>query len=194
MSLSKFFRRNYWDLERTRELEAHIAFETDENIARGMTPDEARRTAYIKFGSPTRVREEIWRSNSLPTLEHFLRDLQYAWRTLSRNPGYALVAVLTLGLGIGANTAIFTVVNGMLLRPLPYAESGRIVHLQQKAPKVSPDPFGFSVLEIKDYREQGRAFSDLAEYHSMTFTVLGTNVGNVWQPEWYPQTFLMCLA
>jgi putative ABC transport system permease protein len=176
MSLSKFFRRNYWDLERTRELEAHIAFETDENIARGMTPDEARRTAYIKFGSPTRVREEIWRNNSLATLEHFLRDLQYAWRTLSRNPGYALVAVLTLGLGIGANTAIFTVVNGVLLRPLPYAESGRIVHLQQKAPKVSPDPFGFSVLEIEDYREQGRAFSDLAEYHSMTFTVLGTNV------------------
>jgi putative ABC transport system permease protein len=176
MSLAKFLRRKYWDRERTREVEAHIAHEIDDNLARGMSPDEARRAAYIKFGSPTRVREEIWRINSLAPLEHFQRDLRYAWRTLSRNPGYALVAVLTLGLGIGANTAIFTVVNGVLLRPLPYVEAGRIVHLQQKAPKVSPDPFGFSVLEIRDYREQGRVFSDLAEYHSMTFTMLGTSV------------------
>ncbi len=176
MSLGKFFRRGYWDQERTHELEAHIAHEIDDNLARGMSLDEARRAAYIKFGSPTRVREEIWRINSFAPLEHFLRDVRYASRTLSRNPGYALVAILTLGLGVGANTAIFTVVNGVLLRPLPYTQALRIVHLQQKAARISPDPFGFSVLEIKDYREQARVFSDLAEYHSMTFTMLGTSV------------------
>lgn len=176
MSLKRFFRRKHWDHERTRECEAHIAHEIDDNLARGMTPDEARRRAYLKFGNPVRVREEIWRTNSLAPLEHFLRDLRYAWRTLGRNPGYALVAILTLGLGIGANTAIFTVVNGVLLRPLPYAQAGRFVHLQQKAPRVIPDPFGFSVAEIQDYRAQNRVFSDLAEYHSMTFTMLGTKV------------------
>jgi len=176
MSLRKFFRRNYWDGERARELEAHIAHEIDDNLARGMNTEEARRAAYIKFGNQTRVREDIWRMNSVAPLERFLRDLRYAWRTLRRSPGYALVAVLTLGLGIGANTAIFTVVNGVLLRPLPYAHSNRIVHLQQKAPRVSPDPFGFSVLEIKDYREQSQVFSDIAEYHSMAFTLLGTTV------------------
>ena len=176
MGLSKFFRRNFWDQERVREVETHIAYEIDDNLARGLNPEQARRAAYIKFGNPTHFREEIWQMNSLAPLENFLRDLRYAMRTLRRNPGYALVAVLTLALGIGANTAIFSVVNGVLLRPLPYAQSGRIVHLQQKAPKVSLDPFGFSVLEIKDYREQAHLFSDLAEYHSMTFTMLGTSV------------------
>ncbi len=176
MSLSRFFQRRYWDEERAREVKAHIAHEIDDNLARGMNQEEARRAAYIKFGNPTRVREEIWRINSLAALEHFLRDLRYAWRVLRRSPGYAFVAILTLGLGIGANTAIFTVVNGVLLRPLPYAQSGRIVHVQQKATKVSPDPFGFSVLEINDYRQQGAVFSDLGEYHSMNFTMLGTKV------------------
>ncbi|WP_158751672.1 ABC transporter permease [Acidobacterium sp. S8] len=176
MSWRRFFQRPHWDNECAQELEAHIAHEIDENLARGMDANEARRAAYLKVGNPVRVREQIWRNNSFLLLEHFLRDLRYAFRTLSRNPGYALVAILTLGLGIGANTAIFSVVNGVLLRPLPFADAGRIVHLQQKALKVSSDPFGFSVQEIRDYREQGTVFSSLAEYHSMTFTMLGTTV------------------
>ena len=176
MRLKKFFQRNYWDRETASECESHIAHEIDHNLARGMKPDEARRAAYVRFGNPVRVREEVWRSNSLAPLEHFLRDLRYAWRTLGRNRGYALVAILTLGLGIGANTAIFAVVNGVLLRPLPYAQAGQIVHLQQKTPRILPDPFGFSVAEVQDYRAQNRVFSDLAEYHSMTFTMLGSKV------------------
>jgi predicted permease len=176
MSLKRILQRKHWDEEVASECESHLAHEIDDNLARGMNANEARRRAYLKFGNPTQVREEIWRRNSLAPLEHFLRDLRYAWRTLGRNPGYALVAILTLALGIGANTAIFTVVNGVLLRPLPYAHAGQIVHLQQKAPHAFPDPFGFSVAEIQDYRAQNRVFSDLAEYHSMTFTLLGTKV------------------
>jgi hypothetical protein len=174
MGLLKFFRRRSWDRERAAEIEAHLLSEIDENLAAGMAPEGARRRAYVKFGNPTSVREEIWRMNSITTLENLLRDLRYAWRTLLRNPGYALIAVLTLGLGIGANTAIFTVINGVLLRPLPYAKSERIVHLDQVAARVGPEPIGFSVQEIRDYREQNHVFSDLAEYHSMTFTLLGT--------------------
>jgi predicted permease len=174
MSLRRYFRRRHWDAERVQEFEAHIQNEIDDNLARGMSREVARRQAYLKFGNPARVREEIWKMNSIAPLENLLRDVRYAWRTLLRNPGYALVAVLTLGLGIGANTAIFTVINGVLLRPLPYAESRQILHLDQVAARLSPDPIGFSVQEIRDYREQNHVFSDLAEYHSMTFTLLGT--------------------
>src|SRR5580698_9462502 len=174
MSLRNFFRRSSWDAERTEEIDAHLRFEVDQNLAIGMTPAEAQRQAYLKFGNPTRVREEIWQMNSIAMFENFQRDVRYAWRTLLRNPGYALVAILTLGLGIGANTAIFTVINGVLLRPLPYAQANQIVHLDQVASRVGPDQLGFSVQEIRDYREQNHVFSALAEYHSMTFTMLGT--------------------
>lgn len=112
--------------------------------------------------------------DSIAPFESLLRNVRYAWRVLGRNPGYALLAVLTLGLGIGANTAIFTVINGVLLRPLPYARAGQIVHLDQTAAKIGPDPMGLSVQEVRDFRGQNHVFSDVAEYHSMTFTLLGS--------------------
>jgi predicted permease len=173
MRLIRFFRRRDWDSIRAQEMEAHLQCEIDENVARGMSNEEARRQAYLKFGSPTHVREEIWRMNSVAWVENLLRDVRYAWRTLLRNPGYALVAILTLGLGIGANTAIFTVINGVLLRPLPYAQSSQIVHLDQVATRMGPDSIGLSVPEYEDYRSQSRSFSGIAEYHSMLFTLLG---------------------
>lgn len=178
MSLRKYFRRKRDDAEVTSEMEQHLAQECEENVARGMTEEEARRKAYLKFGNPVRVREELWRMNSVAMLENFLRDVRYAWRTLLRNPGYAAVAALTLGLGIGANTAIFTVINGVLLQPLPYAQAGQIVHLDQVASKLGPDPLGLSMQEVRDYREQNHVFSDVSEYHSMAFIMLGAK-----QPE-----------
>jgi hypothetical protein len=173
MGLRRFFRRRLRDEEVNLEMENHIALECDENIARGMSGEEARRQAYVKFGSPRRVREDLWTGNSIAPLENILRDLRYAFRTLRRSPGYTLMAVLTLGFGIGANAAIFTVINGVLLRPLPYAKPAQIVHVEQTAVKVGPDPIGFSVQEVMDYRQLNHVFSDLAEYHSMTFTLLG---------------------
>jgi putative ABC transport system permease protein len=111
--------------------------------------------------------------NSIGWFENPMREFRYALRTLLRSPGYTLMAMLTLGLGIGANTAIFTVINGVLLRPLPYGNPDQIVHLEQIAARIGPNPIGFSVQEVRDYREQSRLFSELAEYHSMTFTLLG---------------------
>src|ERR1700727_19927 len=174
MSLRRFFRRRRNDAEVSIEMESHLSLESDENLARGMSKEEARRQAYLKFGSPERIREEVWKRNSIAPLEKALRDIRYAWRTLHRSPGYAFMAILTLGLGIGANTAIFTVINGVLLRPLPYAHAGQIVHLDQTAAKLGPDPMGISVQEVRDFREQNHVFSDVAEYHSMTFTLLGS--------------------
>ncbi len=176
MSIRRFVRRQRSDADVSMEMENHLILESDENVARGMSKEEARRQAYLKFGSPERIREEVWKWNSIAPLEKLLRDIRYAWRTLRRSPGYALMAILTLGLGIGANAAIFTVINGILLRPLPYENPKQIVHLEQTASKVGTDPIGFSVQEIADYRQLNHVFADLAEYHSMTFTLLGSKV------------------
>lgn len=86
------------------------------------------------------------------------------------------MAILTLGLGIGANAAIFVVINGVLLRPLPYAQPTQIVHVEQTASRIGTDPIEFSVQEVEEYRQLNHVFSDLAEYHSMTFTLLGAKV------------------
>jgi len=109
----------------------------------------------------------------LTFFEHLRQDFAYGWRGLARNPGFAAVVILTLGLGIGANTAIFSVVHGVLMRPLPYHAPERLVMLNQAAPKIGDDSFGFSVPDFTDFRERTRAFSALSEYHSMWFILLG---------------------
>ena len=104
---------------------------------------------------------------------HLRQDLAYGVRGLIRNPGYAAVVILILALGIGANTAIFSVVHGVLMRPLPYHQPGRLVVLHQATPKTGDDSIGFSVPDFADFRERSRAFSSLSEYHSMWFILLG---------------------
>src|SRR6185436_17091595 len=102
MSLKRFFRRDRWDDERARELEAYLAIETDENIARGMSPDAARDAARRKLGNVTLVREEIYQMNTMKVIDSAWRDLKYGARLLRLNPGFAIVAILSLALGVGA--------------------------------------------------------------------------------------------
>jgi putative ABC transport system permease protein len=106
-------------------------------------------------------------------LDHLKQDLAYGWRGLRRNPGFAAVVILTLALGIGANTAIFSVVHGVLLRDLPYTEPDRLVAVSQAAPKAGQAALGFSVPDFTDFRERNRAFAGMSEYHSMWFILLG---------------------
>src|SRR5579871_5727212 len=102
-------------------------------------------------------------------------DTRYALRMMRNNPGFTLAATLILGLGIGANTSIFSLVESVLLKPLPYLQGDRLVVLQQRAAKLGQDNVRFSAAEIDDYRRQSQTLSQLAEYHSMTFTLLGRN-------------------
>ena len=151
MSWTRFFRRRYWDEERARELESYLEAETDENTARGMSPEEARYAARRKLGNLTLIREEIYRMNSLGWLEILWQDLRYGLRMLAKNPGFTVVAVLTLALGIGANTAIFSIANVFMFRPLPVkgAERLTVVAVQSKG---QSDPSPVSYLDYQEYR------------------------------------------
>src|SRR4029077_1769364 len=101
------------------------------------------------------------------------QDTRYALRMMRKNRGYTLAAVAILGLGIGANTSIFSVVNSVLLKPLPYTDGNRLVIVRQQGAKNGVTDMGFSVAEVNDYRERNRSLSGLVEYHAMTFTLLG---------------------
>lgn len=162
MSLRRFLHRRQWDEERVREVEAHLAEEIDDNQARGMTPQEARRRAYIKFGNPTVIREEIWQMNSFVLIENLGRDLRYAARQLLRSRGFAAIAVLTLALGIGVNTAVFSITNGLFFSSLHIRDEGRVAEIgfEQKGDSWQPN------LSLPEYRElrdgTSNVFSEVA--------------------------------
>jgi putative ABC transport system permease protein len=127
--LRRFLRREDWETERAREIESHLEIEVEENMARGMSPREARDAALRKFGNVTIVREEIYRMNSLGILETLWQDLRHAARLLRLNPGFAAAAILSLALGIGANTALFQLLNAVRMRSLPVKNPQELAHV-----------------------------------------------------------------
>src|SRR5918993_4459296 len=129
MSWLRFFRRSRWDDERARELEAHLAHEIDDNIARGMTPHAAAMAAHRRLGNTTQIREEIYDMNTLGFIETIWQDLRYGFRLLLKNPTFSIVAVLTLALGTGANAAIFQLVNSVRMRALPVERPEELVSI-----------------------------------------------------------------
>ncbi len=130
MAWRHIFRRSDRDAEAAREIASYIAIETDDNIARGMTPQAAHDAAVRKFGNATRVREEIFVMNTIGPIDTVWQDLKYAARLLKRDKGFAVAAILSLALGIGANTAIFQLLDAVRLRTLPVDEPQQLVEVR----------------------------------------------------------------
>ena len=154
------------------EMRFHLDELVDEHVRRGLAPDAARREALKRFGSVALASERTRDVDTFRWLSDLWQDVRYTARTLGKNPGFAVVAVVTLALGIGANTAIFSVISGVLLKPLPYANGDRLVLVRQSAPLAGRADAGVSIKELYDYREQSSVFSNLVEYHQMNFDLL----------------------
>jgi putative ABC transport system permease protein len=148
------------------ELEAHLEMETDENIRRGMAPDEARRQARIASGGLTQAAEAVRDQRGIPFIEGLAADFRYAFRALKHSPAFTIVVVLTLALGIGANTAIFTVVRGVLLKPLPHRDGDRLVFVRHSMDGPGGASINFSVPEVRDFRAGAPTLGGIAEYSS----------------------------
>ncbi len=170
MRVAGMFRRDAWDREMAEELESHLEMHIADNLRAGMSADEARRHALIKLGGITQTEQEYRRRRGLPVLEDLWQDLRYGARALLRQPAFTLVAVLTLGLGIGGNTALFSIINAVLLRPLPYKDPDRLVIMWEKAPTQDTS---VSYLNFQDWREQNQSFEDITAFRPESFNLTG---------------------
>jgi putative ABC transport system permease protein len=169
--LSSLFRRENLDADLQAEIASHIDLASQENLKAGMSPQEARRAALIKFGGREQAMESARDQRGLPFLETFFQDTRFASRIFRKSPAFTAIAVLTLALGIGATTAIFSVVYGVLLRPLPYKDPDQLVRLWEQNAQGgranAADP------NFEDLRDQTRSLSGLAEFDNGLSTVTG---------------------
>jgi putative ABC transport system permease protein len=155
------FGKRRQDRELADELESHVQMHIEENLGRGMTPEEARRQALIKLGGIEQTKENYRDRRGFPLLESLVQDVRFGLRMLRKNPGFTAVAVLTLALGIGANTAVFTVLNKVLLDPLPYPQPDRLVQLERSFPEDT-GAFLISIPKFMVWRNQTRVFENFA--------------------------------
>jgi predicted permease len=178
MRWPRFFTRAKWDRERREELESYLELEIDDNLGRGMNLEDARAAAQRKLGNRTLIREEIYGMNTIDFLDTVIRDIRYAVRALRRNPTFTVVTLLTLGVGIGANTAVFSVVNGILLKPLSYPNADRLVAVTNSAPGAAglgsfSGDLKLSASMYFTYAEQNRTFDALGVWNAGSATVTG---------------------
>jgi predicted permease len=167
--LSNFATGRSADQRLRDEIAEHLALQTEENLRSGMTPTEARRQAALKLGAAQAIREHHHAEQSLPFIENLLFDLRYAVRMLLRSPGFSFITIATMALGIGATTAIYSVIDATLLHPLPYPNPSELVRIQDDLPGVGAQGVGISVPEWRDLESSGI-------FQSASITGTGANV------------------
>ena len=166
-ALRALLRRTQAERELDDELRYHIEQQTEQNIRLGMNLEEARDAARKAFGGVEQAKESSRDARGVRWLEEFWQDLRYGARMLAKNPGFTLIAVFTLALDIGANTAIFSVVNGALLKPLPYEESERLVFVAEQAASGAQEPVSYP--NFTDWRAQNRVFERIGVFNRWSY-------------------------
>ena len=174
MNWRRLFRRRRRDAELREEMSVHIAAETEDNLARGDSPEEARRAALLKFGNPQNVRELLWRQNTISWLDSFWRNGKHSVRALRRSPGFAVVSIVVIALGIGVNTALFSVVRGVLLKPLPFADPQRLVRLYEDTFNHRFAYNSSAAGVFAEWEKQSHGFSGMAISRHAAYNLSGT--------------------
>lgn len=177
LRLRSLFRRERVDAEVDEELRDHIERQTQQNLTRGMNAEEARRAALIAMGGLEQRKQQCRETRGLQRFDNLVRDLVYGLRSMCRNPGFTGVALVTLALGIGANTAIFSLVNGVMLRPLPYPHSDEIVHIGVSEKSTIQD---LSVPEFQFLRDHATSFASIAGWQGGADTELDEGTTKPW--------------
>ena len=170
--------RKRLERELKAELEDHIERQAADNIQAGMTKEEARRAARIKFGGVEQISEVCRDARGARWLEAMSQDMRFAYRTLGKSPGFTVAAVCTLALGIGANTAIFSVIDGVILRPLPYRDPGQLVAVEEQS-RASGTEFTFSYPDFLDCKTASHSFESMAAWRNS-----GVKVTSPGEPEY----------
>jgi putative ABC transport system permease protein len=169
--LRRIFRRNDLETELDDEMQAYLQHDIDARVARGMTADAARREALVDFGGREQAKERVRDVRTGVWLDVAVADFRYAMRMLRRNPGFTLIALLTLALGIGANTAIFSIVNSVLIRPLPYKDPDQLVWVWGRL--NLGNTASVSLPDFRDYRAQAQLFDAFACFTTVNLTITG---------------------
>jgi predicted permease len=169
--LNRLFKKEKTERQLDSELRFHVEQLAEDYVDRGMDPDQALRRARIEFGGMEGVKEDCRESRWVHMLDTFLQDTRYSLRLMRKNPGFTLIAMLTLTLGIGANTAIFSVVNGVLLNPLPFPEPGQLVALHES--KVNFERGSISYPNFRDWQKDNHTFSAMAISRGYAFSLTG---------------------
>jgi predicted permease len=164
--------RNKWEHDLTEEMRFHLEQQTSANIASGMTPEEARRQAVLQLGAVEGIKEDCREQRRGFWLETLWTDVRYGLRMLRKDPGFTAVAVLTLALGIGANTAIFSVVNGVLLNPLPFPHAEQLVTLSESKPNFATGSISYP--NFRDWQRNNHTFASMAISRPISFSLTGT--------------------
>ena len=152
------------DRELDEELASHLKMHIADNVRSGMTSEQARRDALIKLGGVEQTKEDYRDTRGIGWLENILHDSRFGLRMLRKSPGFTVVAVLTLALGIGANTAIFSVVNSVLIRSLPFPHASELIDISARSASFDIPSLGFSVPDVADIRADSSSFAGIATY------------------------------
>lgn len=169
----RLFRKSKQDVQLDSELRFHIEQQTAASIAGGMPPDESRRRALAQFGGLESRKEETREARGTHFIETLLQDIRFALRMLRKSPGFTAVAVLTLALGIGATTAIFSVVNAVLLKSLPYQQPDRLMFVQERIPRLNQRPISVSAPDILVMQRDNRVFDALGAFCTQSANISG---------------------